>query len=123
LFDSKEQMGLKEVWNLCAGFKQLQHLDVIQEFNEAFFDRIEEVVCSKPCSISEAYYQYLQPDLIATDEHIARFVKFLAKLESVAPENRKDGADRLINWVKDSIQNLNEKTQARAMSQEWTALN
>ena len=73
--------------------------------------------------MSEGYYQFLQPDLIATDDYIARFVKFLAKLESVEPENRKDGADRLINWVKDSIQNLNEKKQARAMSQEWTALN
>jgi hypothetical protein len=65
----------------------------------------------------------LQPDLIATDEHIARFVNFLAKLESVTSENRRDGADRLINWVKDSIQNLNEKKQARALSQEWIALN
>ena len=44
LFNSKEQITLLETWNLCAGFKQLSHRDIIQEFDEAFFDRIEEVV-------------------------------------------------------------------------------
>lgn len=37
-------MSMKEVWELCAGFKQLAHRDVISEFDAVFFDRIEQVV-------------------------------------------------------------------------------
>lgn len=44
LFDSKEEMSMKEVWELCAGFKQLAHRDLIQEFDTVFFERIEQVV-------------------------------------------------------------------------------
>ena len=112
---------MKEVWELCAGFKQLAHRDVISEFDAVFFDRIEQVVQSKQSSISEAYYWYLQPNLMANDDEISRFVLFLEKLESVDKANRKEGADRLINWVKDSIQDLREKQAARALSQKWMA--
>jgi len=45
----------------------------------------------------------------------------LAQLEAVDKASRKEGADRLINWVKDSIQDLKEKKFARALSQEWLA--
>ena len=62
---------------------------------------------------------YLQPNLLASDEEISRFVKFLAKLEAVEHAKRKEGADRLIKWVKDSIQDLKEKKYARALSQQW----
>ena len=103
LFDGKEDMPMKEVWELCAGFKQLGHRDLIFEFDPIFFERIEQIVQQKHISFSEAYYWYLQPNMMATDEEIQRFVDFLAKLESVEKANRKEGADRLINWVKDSI--------------------
>ena len=119
LFDGKEEMSMKEVWELCAGFKQLAHRDLIQEFDTVFFERIEQVVQSKQSSISEAYYFYLQPNLMANDEEIGRFSLFLEKLESVDKASRKEGADRLINWVKDSIQDLREKQAARELSRQW----
>jgi hypothetical protein len=40
---------------------------------------------------------------MANDQEISRFELFLEKLESVEKAHRKEGADRLINWVKDSI--------------------
>jgi hypothetical protein len=56
---------------------------------------------------------------MADDHEISRFVLFLEKLEAVDKLNRKEGADRLINWVKDSIQDLKEKKAARELSQKW----
>jgi hypothetical protein len=57
--------------------------------------------------------------MTASDTEIDRFVAFLAKLEAVDKASRKEGADRLINWVKDSLQDLKEKKNARALSKTW----
>lgn len=103
LFDGKEEMAMMEVWEMCAGFKQRNHLDLIKEFETVFFERIEQVVIQKHISFSQAYYMYLQPNMMANDEEIARFTVFLEKLEAVDKASRKEGADRLINWVTDSL--------------------
>ena len=119
LFDSKDEMSMKEVWEMCAGFRQLPHRELIAEFDEEFFVRIEQVVQQKHISFSEAYYWYLQPNMMANDREICMFRAFLNKLCEVEKAKRKEGADRLINWVKDSLQDLKEKKFARALSQQW----
>lgn len=119
LFDGKEEMAMTEVWAMCAGWKQYPHRDIIQEFDKVFFERIEQVVYTKHISFSEAYYWYLVPNHMADDEELARFTTFLAKLESVEKANRKEGAERLINWVKESTQDLKEKKFARELSRQW----
>lgn len=116
LFDGKEDVPMLQVWELCAGWKQLAHRDLIQEFDTVFFERIEQVVATKHISFSEAYYWYLQPNMLATDEEIARFSTFLERLQAVPEDEKKDCAFRLINWVKDSLQDLKEKKFARDLS-------
>jgi len=55
----------------------------------------------------------------ATEEELGRFNTLKAKLEAYSPEERKEGTMRLLNWVKDSIQDLEEKKQGREISMAW----
>ena len=62
----------------CAGFKQFSQRDLLSEFADDFFAKIEEVVATKAKSISETFYLYLQPNMLTSDKEIARFENFLA---------------------------------------------
>jgi len=48
----------------------LAHRDLIKEFDTIFFERIESVVQQKHISFSEAYYWYLQPNMMADDQEV-----------------------------------------------------
>ena len=43
----------------CAGFKQFSQRELLEEFADDFFVRIEQVVQTKAKSISETIYLYL----------------------------------------------------------------
>ena len=56
---------------------------------------------------------YLQPNIRAQDEDIERYSNFLSKLES---QPKLESTERLMKWVKESIQDMKEKKQARDKS-------
>jgi len=103
------------------GFKQISQRDLLGEFAEEFFTKIEGIVYSKSNNIAEYYYLFLQPNIMASEEEIKRFEAFLAKLEAYDEADRKEGYVRLVKWVKNSIQDCKEKKNARALSAQWQA--
>ena len=70
-------------------------------------------------SISTNIYHFLQPSINATEVELGRFNALKAKLEAYSPEERKECTMRLLNWIKDSIQELEEKKQGRELSKAW----
>lgn len=62
---------------------------------------------------AERTYIFLQPNMRAEENDIKRYTDFLAKIES---QPKKESTERLIKWVKESIQDLNEKKAARDLS-------
>ena len=113
--DKESLMATNE---FCAGFKQFSQRDILQEFADDFFLRIEEVVAKKAKSVSESIYLYLQPNMITTEASISRFENFLQKIQSGPPG---ETTERLVKWVKDSIHDMKEKKSARQLSEEWEA--
>ena len=60
---------------------------------------------------------FLQPSIRADEADIARYNKFLAKLEG---KEKNEYTLRLIKWVKESIQDMQEKKAARDFSRSWS---
>jgi len=73
LFGGKETLSLDAMENLCYGFKQLTQRELLTEFAEDFFERIEEVVNTKAVSVARYYYFLLQPNMRADADEIALF--------------------------------------------------
>ena len=112
-------MSLQQVTEMCRGFRQFSQRDLIENFSDDFFERIEECVNTKAWSITRYVYMFLQPSMNATEAGLDRFKALKTKLEAYSPEERKEGTMRLLNWVKDSIQDLEEKKQGRELSIAW----
>jgi len=122
LFESEEKVSLYKITESCAGFKQISQRELVQEFAEDFFNRIEKIVNTKNPSVSKVYYIYLQPNIEANEKSINRFTSFQKELEGKIERGEQgDGTARLIKWVKDTLNDLNEKKIARALSQEYLA--
>jgi len=73
LFDAKSEMSLKEVWSLCAGFRQPLHSDLIAPFASDFFTCIPAIADSKPNTVAKVYFKKLMPNLVPDDDTIAKF--------------------------------------------------
>ena len=114
--DKIDGVGYANSNEICAGFKQLYHRDILGEFADEFFLKIEEVVKTKPKSLAETIYLYLQPNMIAGDAEIQKFENLLEKIQT-GPAG--ETTDRLVKWLKDSICDLKEKKAARNLSQRW----
>ena len=119
IFEKSGELGLQDLQELCRGYRQLSQRDLISSHSDDFFERIEGCVNSKAYSVTRYIYLFLNPSLQATDEELARFNGLKTRLESYTDEEKKEGTTRLLNWVKDTIQELEEKKQGRELSKAW----
>ena len=117
--DKLDKESLLIVNEYCAGFKQFSQRDLLEEFADDFFIRIEQVVATKAASKSETIYLYLQPNMLTSDASIGRFENFLHKIQASPPG---ETTERLVKWVKDSIFDMKQKKVARDLSEKWEAL-
>lgn len=92
---------------------------LLDQFADEFFNEIEDAVCTRGHSISKYIYLLLQPNINGTVEEIARYETKLKELEKRSSEQKREGNDRLIKWLKESIEDLKEKKASREMSQKW----
>lgn len=99
-------MTLQHVQEMCRGFRQSSQRDLISSLTSDFFEKIENCVNDRAYSNTRFIYMFLQPNMCATDEEIQRFTALKDRLEAYSEEQRKEGTMRLVNWAKDSIQEL-----------------
>lgn len=92
---------------------------MLLQLTDLFFEKIEDCISQQAYAKTRYIYMFLQPSLIASDEQIARFEAFKQGIEQRDVKDRKEGNDRLIKWLKESIQALKEKRDARALSLAW----
>jgi len=104
---------------MCRGYRQYSQREVIETLADQFFERIEECVNTRAWSLTRYIYLFLAPSMMATETELVRFRALLAKLEGYSEAERKEGTARLINWVKESIQEVEEKMAGREMSRAW----
>ena len=55
----------------------------------------------------------------ASQGEIERFEAFLAKLDAMPEEEKKDGYTRLRKWIQETVCDLKEKKNAREISMKW----
>ena len=103
LFENQNDMSLQHVQEMCRGFRQFGQRELIETFADEFFERIEDLVNNVAYSLTRFIYIFLQPSLNCTDEELARYHALKAKLEGYSEAEKKEGSDRLLKWVKDSI--------------------
>ncbi len=70
IFEKTNEMSLKQVEEMCQAFQQYQQRDMIQDFSDEFFNRIEDCVNTKSWSLTRSIYKYLAPGMKATDEDL-----------------------------------------------------
>lgn len=75
-----EDLRLNQVQMYCAAFNQSSQRDILQEFDEKFFEQIYDLVMSKTKSMSEPIYFALQPSTLASSEEITRFESFQSQI-------------------------------------------
>ena len=63
--------------------------------------------------MSERVYMFLQPNIRAVDADIQRYSTFLKNLEA---KPKTESKERLMKWIKESIEDLEEKKAARDLS-------
>lgn len=105
IFD-KTDMALQHLQEMCRGFRQGSQRELISSFADDFFAKIEDCVNDRAWSNTRYIYLFLQPSMNASDDEIQRFTALKDHLESYKEEERKEGTMRLLNWTKDSIQEL-----------------
>lgn len=91
---------------MCRGFRQGSQRELISSFAGEFFERIEDCVNKRAWSNTRYIYLFVQPSICASTEEIAQFEALKKKLEAYTEAERKEGTMRLLNWCKDSIQEL-----------------
>lgn len=121
IFEGSSDMSLQHVQEMCRGYRQYSQRETIESFAEQFFERIEDCVNTKAWSLTRYIYIFLAPSMMATETELVRFRALLAKLENYSEAERKEGTARLINWIKESIQEVEEKMAGRELSRAWEA--
>ena len=116
--EMKEDPGVTAIIAYGRGMRQITQLDILDQFADEFFEKIETLVATKGTGTSEKVYMFLQPNLRADETDLGRYNKFLAKLEG---QEKNESTLRLIKWVKESIQDMEEKKAARDLSRSWSA--
>mmetsp|Transcript_9046 Transcript_9046/g.10651 ORF Transcript_9046/g.10651 Transcript_9046/m.10651 type:complete len:107 (+) Transcript_9046:2503-2823(+) len=105
---------------MCRGYFQYSQMDLLAQFGDEFFERIETFIDKAAWSQARYVYHFLQPKLQATDVELQRFVTLKNKLEAYSESERREGTNRLTNWLKDSIQEITEMSRARTLSRTWS---
>ena len=121
IFEESDDLSLCHVQELCRGYRQYSQREMLQTLSDEFFNRIEDCVNKKAHSITQYIYMFLAPTMIANDEELARLNALKTKLEAYSPEEKQEGTGRLLNWVKDSIQEIEQKKFGRELSRTWEA--
>ena len=88
---------------MCRGYRQFSQREMLERFSDEFFSRIEECVNTKSWSLTRYIYTFLAPTMNANEAELARFIALKSKLEGYTEEQKQEGTQRLLNWVKDSI--------------------
>lgn len=86
------------------GFRVYSQRDLIKEFTDDFFVKIDNIIKTQGRNTIESYYFYLQPNMFADD---ATIQKFQSKLD--VEKAKEEPSDRLIKYLTDSICDLKEK--------------
>lgn len=95
---------------------------MIETFSDEFFNRIEDCVNTKAFNLTRYIYMFLAPTMNANETELSRFRALQNKLESYTAEQKKEGTQRLLNWIKDSIQEIEEKMAGRKLSLAWESV-
>lgn len=59
------------------------------------------------------------PTLNANDTDLTRLNALKNRLEGYNEEQKQEGTDRLLKWVRESIQEVEEKKASKAISKTW----
>ena len=118
IFDNKE-IGLQHLQELCRGWRQSSQKDLIETFAERFFEKIEECVNTRAWSNTRYIYIFLVPTMKANDQELARLNALKNRLEGYTEDQKQEGTNRLLKWLKESIQDVEEKKASQAFSREW----
>jgi hypothetical protein len=119
LLDGVVEQTLQEMMAICYGCRKFGQRHLLAQLNDLFFEKIEQCVSKQAYARTRYIYIMLAPTLIADDAIIARFESFKNEIESRDEKDKIEGNDRLVKWLKESIQELKEKKDARALSSEW----
>ena len=119
LLEEEEDIPLTHVQEMCLGMRQFGQRDMMVQLGEYFFEKIEHCISKKAYALTRYIYLCLQPNMVATKEQIDRFVALKEKIEARTEAEKIEGNDRLVKWLKESIQDLEEKKNARELSQAW----
>lgn len=106
LFDSNNEskLSLYQTEELCLGFRQYSQRDMVVEFREDFFNKIDNVIKTQGKNTAESYWYYLQPNMFADDKTIGMYSDKLT-----AEKAKESPSDRLIKWLTDAVGDLKEK--------------
>ena len=119
IFEGSDKMSLQHVQEMCRGYRQFSQRELLETFTDEFFNRIEDCVNTKAWSLTRSIYTFLAPTMNASDDELQRFNALKNRLESYTDEQKQEGTQRLLNWVKDSIQEIEEKKAGRMLSSVW----
>ena len=119
IFEKSDEMSLQHVQEMCRGFRQYSQRELCESFADEFFARIEDCVNKKAWSLTRYIYLFLAPSMNATEEELVRFRTLLAKLEGYSKDEVQEGTPRLVKWLKESIQEVEEKKAGRELSKAW----
>ena len=86
IFDGSDDLSLLHVEELCMGFRQFHQREVLSNFAQEFFDRIEDCVNKRAWMVTRHIYKYLAPNMFASSEEIAKFTVLKEKLEGYTEE-------------------------------------
>ena len=92
---------------------------MIDSLGDEFFSRIENCVNTAPMPHSYFIYSFLKPSLNGSAKELARFVALKERLEGYSLSEQKEGTTRLLNWVKNSIQDIQERMKAQETCKQW----
>ena len=92
---------------------------MIETFAERFFEKIEECVNTRAWSNTRYIYIFLVPTMKANDQELARLNALKNRLEGYTEDQKQEGTNRLLKWLKESIQDVEEKKASQAFSREW----
>ena len=104
---------------MCRGYHQSSQKDLLAQFADDFFARVENLINKAAWSQARYIYMFCQPKLYASDEELARFEALYNKVTGYSEAERGEGTGRLTDWVKDSIQEIKEMRAGRQLSQQW----
>ena len=74
IFEGSDDLSLLHLEELCRGFAPFTQRDLLDDFVDEFFDKIEDFVNDKAWSISRFVFHFLSPTHKATQEELDRFI-------------------------------------------------